>query len=57
MSDDNFYRHDRPSHPGMHEDRPRGGAGGRVSHGGTWSAIGVVVAVLVLVAVGIALFP
>ncbi|MEW2545151.1 hypothetical protein AB0910_05115 [Streptomyces sp. NPDC047002] len=54
---DTFYKHGRPQHPTLHEDRPRGGPARRVRHQGGWSAGAVVLVILLLILVGIALFP
>ncbi|WP_329454816.1 hypothetical protein [Streptomyces sp. NBC_01497] len=54
---DDFYTHDRPNHPTLPEDRPRGGAARSPKGGKTWGAVAIVVVVVALVVVGIALFP
>jgi hypothetical protein len=54
---DDFYTHDRPAHPSLAEDRPRGGPARPAKGGKGWGAIAIVVVIVVLVVVGIALFP
>ena len=56
--DEEFYRSDRPAHPTLEEDRPRGGKPkAPAKHRGPWVTVGNVVLVVVLVVLGIALFP
>jgi len=54
---DDFYTHDRPDHPTIPDDRPRGGTAKPAKGGKGWGAIAIIVVVVVLVVVGIALFP
>lgn len=57
-SDDQFYASDRPENPAMPEDRPRGGrTPAPVRHRGTWATVALVVGIVLLVLIGIALFP
>lgn len=58
LQDREFYASDRPAHPALPEDRPRGG-GPRapLKHRGAWTGAGLVIAVIVLIMVGVALFP
>jgi hypothetical protein len=57
-TDEEFYASDRPENPALPEDRPRGG-GDRdaVRHRGTWATVGFIVLIVLIVLVGIALFP
>ncbi|MGV9347410.1 hypothetical protein ACWDSD_21820 [Streptomyces spiralis] len=57
-SDEQFYASDRPAHPFLPEDRPRGG-GTRapVKHRTTWATFWLIVCIVLLIAAGIALFP
>ncbi|MFI9649421.1 hypothetical protein ACIHAA_24380 [Streptomyces sp. NPDC052040] len=58
VSDEQFYRSDRPAGSVLPEDRPRGGREPDPwKHPGTWSAVAVIACIVLLVAVGIALFP
>ncbi|GAA3030443.1 hypothetical protein [Streptomyces glomeratus] len=58
MSDEQFYRSDRPLHPVLPEDRPRGGAApAPMKHRGAWSTVLLIVCIFLLIAAGIALFP
>ncbi|MFJ1750632.1 hypothetical protein ACIOJD_30995 [Streptomyces sp. NPDC088116] len=56
--DTDFYSHDRPEHPLLPEDRPRGG-GPRapVAHSRLWIACAIVIAFVLVALVGIVLFP
>ncbi|MEW2544248.1 hypothetical protein AB0910_00475 [Streptomyces sp. NPDC047002] len=54
---DDFYSHDRPQHPTLPEDRPRGGPAEPAKGRKGWGLVAVVVVVVVLVVLGIALFP
>ena len=54
---DTFYKHGRPQHPTLQEDRPRGGPAKGVKHKRSWSAGAIVLVIVLLVIVGIALFP
>jgi hypothetical protein len=54
---DVFYKHGRPQHPTLQEDRPRGGPARRVRHKRTLSTGGFILMVFLVVLVGIALFP
>jgi len=57
-SDAEFYASDRPEHPVLPEDRPRGGGPAKtLQHRGTWATVGLVVGIILLILVGIALFP
>ncbi|MFE1751710.1 hypothetical protein [Streptomyces anandii] len=58
-SDEEFYAGDRPEQTDLPEDRPRGSEPGTFSlrHSGTWGTVAFVVCVILLVLVGIALFP
>jgi hypothetical protein len=54
---DNFYAHDRPQHPTLREDRPRGGPRAPVRHKGVLgTAISAMIVVLWVLS-GIWLFP
>ncbi|MFF4961133.1 hypothetical protein [Streptomyces sp. NPDC001222] len=56
--DEEFYQRDRPAHPTMEEDRPRGGRRkAPAQHRGAMFTVAIVVVVIVLVVLGIALFP
>ncbi|WP_221348176.1 hypothetical protein [Streptomyces beigongshangae] len=50
--DDEFYRSDRPDHPKLPEDRPRGGGpeDSGQSRKPTWMILGAVVVLIVLLA-------
>lgn len=57
-TEEEFYASDRPTRPSLPEDRPRGGGGGApVKHRGTWGTVGFVACIVLLILVGIALFP
>ncbi|MFK4144832.1 hypothetical protein [Streptomyces sp. NPDC004065] len=58
-SDEEFYAADRPEHASLPEDRPRGGEPGTFSlrHSGTWGTVGFIVMIVLVVMMGIALFP
>jgi len=57
-TDEQFYANDRPSQSALPEDRPRGGSGGDpYRHPWTWGTIALVVFIVLIVAMGIALFP
>ncbi|MFI6401897.1 hypothetical protein [Streptomyces sp. NPDC050548] len=57
-TDDQFYASDRPAHPVLPEDRPRGGGpAATVRHRGTWATVALVAGIVLLILVGIALFP
>ncbi|MER5918341.1 hypothetical protein ABT124_51055 [Streptomyces sp. NPDC001982] len=57
-TDEEFYASGRPAHPVLPEDRPRGGGGTvSVKHRGTWATVALVVCIVLLVLMGIALFP
>ncbi|MEU6140785.1 hypothetical protein ABZ848_10540 [Streptomyces sp. NPDC047081] len=57
-TDDEFYGSDRPDHAVLPEDRPRGGGGTReVKHRGTWATVALVAGIILLILLGIALFP
>ncbi|AZS83613.1 hypothetical protein ACIQKE_04070 [Streptomyces griseoviridis] len=57
-TDDQFYGSDRPERPLLPEDRPRGGVTGEVArHRGTWATVGLVALIVLIVLIGIALFP
>ncbi|MEU8590843.1 hypothetical protein AB0C59_28150 [Streptomyces sp. NPDC048664] len=56
--DEQFYASDRPENPAMPEDRPRGGgAPDPLRHRGTWATAALVIGIILLVLIGIALFP
>ncbi|MFJ8000325.1 hypothetical protein ACIQ7D_24850 [Streptomyces sp. NPDC096310] len=53
-----FYASDRPPHPKLPEDRPRGGGPKEpLVHPGAWSLMAIVAIIVLVVAVGIVLFP
>ncbi|MET7473584.1 hypothetical protein ABZT17_04345 [Streptomyces sp. NPDC005648] len=57
-TDDQFYRSDRPDQAALPEDRPRGGGPTHsVKHRGTWATVALVAGIILLILVGIALFP
>ncbi|MER6013918.1 hypothetical protein [Streptomyces bluensis] len=57
-TDEEFYARDRPDNPELPEDRPRGGGPTHaVRHPWTWGTILLVACIILLVLVGIALFP
>ncbi|WP_055491231.1 hypothetical protein [Streptomyces sp. TP-A0356] len=57
-SDEQFYASDRPAHPDLPEDRPRGGrAPEPLKHRGTWATVGLIACIVLLILAGIALFP
>ncbi|WP_405888632.1 hypothetical protein OG762_30145 [Streptomyces sp. NBC_01136] len=57
-TDEEFYASGRPAHPALPEDRPRGGgAATPLRHRGTWATVALVAGIILLVLVGIALFP
>ncbi|WP_405774259.1 hypothetical protein [Streptomyces sp. NBC_00859] len=58
LQDKEFYARDRPAHPVLPEDRPRGG-GPRapLKHRGAWTGAAMIVGIIVLIMVGVALFP
>lgn len=57
-TDAQFYASDRPDHPDLPEDRPRGGGATTVvRHRGTWATVALVAGIILLILVGIALFP
>ncbi|MEV8565304.1 hypothetical protein AB0436_06900 [Streptomyces sp. NPDC051322] len=57
-NDDEFYARDRPEHPELPEDRPRGGQPREpVPHRGSWTVAAIVIGVIVVIIVGVALFP
>jgi hypothetical protein len=57
-TDAEFYASDRPTHPVLPEDRPRGGGPTTaVKHRGTWATVALVAGIVLLILVGIALFP
>jgi hypothetical protein len=58
LSDEQFYASDRPEHPELAEDRPRGGSVGEsVKHRTTWGTVALIAFIVLLVITGIALFP
>ncbi|QDY80205.1 hypothetical protein [Streptomyces qinzhouensis] len=61
MADGDFYTRDRPPDAGLPEDRPRGSGGGppgaRLPHSRLWRAGMIALAVVVVIAFGIMLFP
>ncbi|MCI3278062.1 hypothetical protein [Streptomyces cylindrosporus] len=57
-TDEEFYGSDRPDHAVLPEDRPRGGGDtGQVKHRGTWATVALVAGIILLILLGIALFP
>lgn len=54
---DTFYKHGRPHHPTLEEDRPRGGRSKSVKHRAGWSTGAIVLAIIVVILAGIAFFP
>jgi len=57
-TDEEFYGSDRPDHAVLPEDRPRGGGPTMpVRHRGTWATVALVAGIILLILVGIALFP
>ncbi|MCX5054187.1 MULTISPECIES: hypothetical protein [unclassified Streptomyces] len=57
-SDEQFYGSDRPDRAQIPEDRPRGGRGGSpAKHRGTWATVALVAGIILLIILGIALFP
>ncbi|PWI13922.1 hypothetical protein DI272_06975 [Streptomyces sp. Act143] len=56
-TDEEFYASDRPARPVLPEDRPRGGAHDPYKHPWTWGTIALVAFVVLIVLMGIALFP
>ncbi|POX47116.1 hypothetical protein [Streptomyces sp. Ru72] len=56
--DEEFYKRDRPAHPTLEEDRPRGGkAKAPAKYRGSWSMVAIIVVIVLLIVLGIALFP
>ncbi|WP_055489510.1 hypothetical protein [Streptomyces sp. TP-A0356] len=56
--DEEFYTRDRPAHPTLAEDRPRGTAPkAPAKHRGPWVTVAIVAVLVLLVVLGIALFP
>jgi hypothetical protein len=56
--DEELYSRDRPAHPALPEDRPRGGEPkAAVKHRSPWLVATFVIVVIALIVVGIALFP
>ncbi|MEW2497315.1 hypothetical protein ACWEQU_12975 [Streptomyces nodosus] len=58
-SDERFYGSDRPVNPLIPEDRPRGGRRppAPMKHRGTWGTVALIACIVLLILVGIALFP
>ncbi|MFI8230154.1 hypothetical protein ACIGDI_15080 [Streptomyces sp. NPDC085900] len=57
-TDEQFYGSDRPEHALLPEDRPRGGGeGSPMKHRGPWATVALVAGIILLILVGIALFP
>ncbi|WP_326610184.1 hypothetical protein OIE62_30635 [Streptomyces scopuliridis] len=58
-SDADFYAHGRPENPQLPEDRPRGGGpkGPPPVHSTAWKVMAIAIAIIVLILVGILLFP
>ncbi|GGL76692.1 hypothetical protein GCM10010129_20590 [Streptomyces fumigatiscleroticus] len=48
MASGDFYHHDRPAHPRLAEDRPRGGGPDEPHRRGNWATWAVVLAIIVL---------
>ncbi|MFJ8229852.1 hypothetical protein ACIQ9E_07805 [Streptomyces sp. NPDC094448] len=61
MADQDFYAHDRPPEAQLPEDRPRGTGTGppgpKAAHSRLWRAGMIALAILVVIAFGIMLFP
>lgn len=56
--DGDFYTRDRPEHPVLPEDRPRGGQPRMpLRHRSAWATAGFVIGFFLLIVVGVALFP
>lgn len=57
-TDEQFYANDRTDPSALPEDRPRGGStGDPFKHPRTWGTVAVIVFVILIVILGIALFP
>ncbi|MGW4518870.1 hypothetical protein ACWEO4_44940 [Streptomyces sp. NPDC004393] len=58
VTDEQFYRSDRPADSALPEDRPRGGRPPTpLKHRGTWGTVALIACIVLLIAAGIALFP
>ncbi|MFB7273468.1 hypothetical protein [Streptomyces sp. NPDC056244] len=57
MADTDFYSRDRPAHPRLPEDRPRGGGPKVYEHHKMRRGTMFLIAFVILVLVGILLFP
>ncbi|MFG2373135.1 hypothetical protein ACGFY9_16850 [Streptomyces sp. NPDC048504] len=56
--DEELYSRDRPAHPTLPEDRPRGGEPkAPVKHRSPWLVAVFVIGVIALIVIGVALFP
>jgi hypothetical protein len=57
-TDEEFYASGRPADAVLPEDRPRGGGPATpLKHRGPWATAALVVGIILLILVGIALFP
>ncbi|MET9908257.1 hypothetical protein ABZZ74_15785 [Streptomyces sp. NPDC006476] len=59
-TDEQFYGNDRPDNAELPEDRPRGAGSGEttpVKHRGTWATVALVACIVLVIILGIALFP
>lgn len=56
-TDEEFYASDRPAHPALPEDRPRGGPSDPLKHPWTWGSVAFVTFWVLIVLMGIMLFP
>ncbi|MER6629062.1 hypothetical protein ABT301_12565 [Streptomyces sp. NPDC000987] len=57
-TDQEFYASDRPEHPVLPEDRPRGGGPARpIRHRGPWATAALIAFIVLVILLGIALFP
>jgi hypothetical protein len=57
-TDEEFYASGRPAGAALPEDRPRGGGPATpLKRRGTWATVGLVAGIILLILVGIALFP
>jgi hypothetical protein len=57
-TDEQFYASDRPVNAAVPEDRPRGGQPALpAKHRGTWATVALIAGIILLILVGIALFP
>jgi hypothetical protein len=57
-TDEEFYASGRPAGAALPEDRPRGGGPATpLKRRGTWATVALVAGIILLILVGIALFP